>query len=140
MGLGWCCLHNIHIIWGASSDLCARRSEVVTKMEKEKVETPLLLKKYYENCPGCKVDQAKELKKDVSFVNLSLIWLVVLSASKRFNSFPNFSSRVLLFFSANFCSCSIYSTTFKLCHDVKWLQDLPKLNYSAISEIFHLFI
>jgi len=103
-------------------------------------ETPLLLKKkYYENCPGCKVDQAKELKKDVSFVNLSFIWLAVLSGSKHFNSLPKFSSGVLLFFSANFCSCSIYSTTFKLCHDVKWLQILSKLNYSAMSEIFHPF-
>ncbi|CAJ1958685.1 unnamed protein product [Sphenostylis stenocarpa] len=48
-------------------------------MEEERVESPLLLKKrYYENCPGCKVDQAKELKNDASFINLSFIWLAVL--------------------------------------------------------------
>ncbi|KAK7334543.1 hypothetical protein VNO80_26302 [Phaseolus coccineus] len=51
-------------------------------MEEEIVETPLLLKKkYYENCPGCKVDQGKEMKKDVSFLNLSFIWLAVLSST-----------------------------------------------------------
>lgn len=47
-------------------------------MEEEKFEQPLLKKHYYENCPGCKVDQAKELKKDVSFRNLSYIWMAVL--------------------------------------------------------------
>ncbi|XP_028228681.1 protein ZINC INDUCED FACILITATOR-LIKE 1-like isoform X2 [Glycine soja] len=47
-------------------------------MEEETFEKPLLKKNYHENCPGCKVDQAKELKKDVSFRNLSYIWLAVL--------------------------------------------------------------
>jgi len=70
-------------------------------MEEEKLETsPLLKKKYHQNCPGCKVDQAKEQKKDVSFVNLSFIWLAVLSGSKNFNSLPNFSSGVV-----GFCFC-----------------------------------
>ncbi|CAI8596279.1 unnamed protein product [Vicia faba] len=43
----------------------------------------LLLKKQYylENCPGCKVDKAKELKKDVTFRNFFNIWIVVLSAT-----------------------------------------------------------
>ncbi|KAG5150130.1 hypothetical protein JHK82_017011 [Glycine max] len=47
-------------------------------MEEETFEKPLLKRQYHENCPGCKVDQAKELKKDVSFRNLSYIWLAVL--------------------------------------------------------------
>ncbi|AES72135.2 protein ZINC INDUCED FACILITATOR 1 [Medicago truncatula] len=47
-------------------------------MEEEKLEQPLLKKKYYENCPGCKVDQAKELGTDVSLRNLSFIWMAVL--------------------------------------------------------------
>ncbi|KOM43063.1 hypothetical protein LR48_Vigan05g066700 [Vigna angularis] len=51
-------------------------------MEEERLQTsPLLKKKYHENCPGCKVDQAKENKKDVSFINLSFIWLAVLSGT-----------------------------------------------------------
>ncbi|ESW20760.1 hypothetical protein PHAVU_005G012400 [Phaseolus vulgaris] len=51
-------------------------------MEEETVETPLLLKKkYYENCPGCKVDQGREMKKGVSFLNISFIWLAVLSGT-----------------------------------------------------------
>lgn len=39
-----------------------------------------LLKKddYYENCPGCKVDQLKELKKGFPFRDLISIWIVVL--------------------------------------------------------------
>ncbi|KAK7322508.1 hypothetical protein VNO77_25890 [Canavalia gladiata] len=47
-------------------------------MEEENIEQPLLKKQYYENCPGCKVDQAKELKKDANFLNLSYIWMAVL--------------------------------------------------------------
>ncbi|AES68621.1 putative major facilitator superfamily [Medicago truncatula] len=42
----------------------------------------LLKKQYYhENCPGCKVDQAKALKKDVTFRNAFNIWIVVLCSS-----------------------------------------------------------
>ncbi|KAJ6428661.1 hypothetical protein OIU84_020351 [Salix udensis] len=39
-----------------------------------------LLKKdvYYENCPGCKVDQLKELKRGFPFRELISIWIVVL--------------------------------------------------------------
>ncbi|KAL2337320.1 hypothetical protein Fmac_011766 [Flemingia macrophylla] len=47
-------------------------------MEEQNIDQPLLRKQYYENCPGCKVDQAKELKNDVSFRNLSYIWMAVL--------------------------------------------------------------
>ncbi|XP_027342674.1 protein ZINC INDUCED FACILITATOR-LIKE 1-like [Abrus precatorius] len=47
-------------------------------MEEENIEEPLLRKQYYENCPGCKVDQAKELNKDVTFRNLFYIWMAVL--------------------------------------------------------------
>ncbi|XP_058756077.1 protein ZINC INDUCED FACILITATOR 1-like isoform X2 [Vicia villosa] len=46
------------------------------------VDQPLLKKQYYhENCPGCKVDQAKELEKDVTFRNLFNIWIVVLCST-----------------------------------------------------------
>ncbi|KAJ1375237.1 MFS transporter superfamily, partial [Sesbania bispinosa] len=50
-------------------------------MEEENVVEPLLKKQYYENCPGCKVDQAKELKTDVSIRNLFNIWMVVSCSS-----------------------------------------------------------
>ncbi|CAL5201213.1 unnamed protein product [Lathyrus oleraceus] len=50
-------------------------------MEDENVGDTLLNKKYYENCPGCKVDKAKELKTDVTFRNLLNIWMVVLCSS-----------------------------------------------------------
>ncbi|KAI5411100.1 protein ZINC INDUCED FACILITATOR-LIKE 1 [Lathyrus oleraceus] len=43
---------------------------------------PLLKKQHYhENCPGCKVDEAKELKKDVTFRNIFNIWMVVLCST-----------------------------------------------------------
>ncbi|XP_050878762.1 protein ZINC INDUCED FACILITATOR 1 isoform X2 [Lathyrus oleraceus] len=49
-------------------------------------DQPLLKKQYYhENCPGCKVDEAKELKKDFTFRNVFNIWMVVLCASKQLN-------------------------------------------------------
>ncbi|KAH1248187.1 Protein ZINC INDUCED FACILITATOR-LIKE 1 [Glycine max] len=47
-------------------------------MEEGTFEQPSLEKHYYGNCPGCKVDQAKELRKDVSIRNLSYIWMAVL--------------------------------------------------------------
>lgn len=51
-------------------------------MEDGNVRETLLKEKYYENCPGCKVDKAKELKIDVSFRNLLNIWMVVLCSCK----------------------------------------------------------
>ncbi|XP_050882511.1 protein ZINC INDUCED FACILITATOR-LIKE 1 isoform X6 [Lathyrus oleraceus] len=50
-------------------------------MEDENVRDALLKKNYYENCPGCKVDKAKDLKTDVSFRNLFNIWTVVICSS-----------------------------------------------------------
>lgn len=38
----------------------------------------LLKKTYYENCPGCKVDQLKELKRGLPIRELFSIWIVVL--------------------------------------------------------------
>ncbi|KAK7343002.1 hypothetical protein VNO80_25963 [Phaseolus coccineus] len=58
-------------------------------MEGENVEKPLLeRKKYYENCPGCKVDKAKELSEGqgVPFKNLFIIWMVVLCAAMPISS------------------------------------------------------
>ncbi|RZB81723.1 Protein ZINC INDUCED FACILITATOR-LIKE 1 isoform E [Glycine soja] len=52
-------------------------------MTEKNGKQPLLERKYYEDCPGCKVDQAKELSKGqgVSFTNLFIIWVVVLCAA-----------------------------------------------------------
>lgn len=58
-------------------------------MEDGNIGETLLKKKYYDNCPGCKVDKAKELKTDVSFRNLLNIWMVVLCSSLPISSlFP----------------------------------------------------
>jgi hypothetical protein len=47
------------------------------------MKEPLLEKKqYYKDCPGCKVEQEKELNQGVSIIKLLIIWMVVLSASK----------------------------------------------------------
>lgn len=51
-------------------------------MEEENFGQPLLKKQYYDNCPGCKVEQAKELGTDVSIRNLSYIWITILCGSK----------------------------------------------------------
>lgn len=50
----------------------------VRKIGEEDTREPLLEKKYYDNCPGCKVEQAKELNRAVSIPNLFVIWMVVL--------------------------------------------------------------
>ncbi|CAL0333629.1 unnamed protein product [Lupinus luteus] len=58
-------------------------------MEDENIREPLLKKKYYENCSGCKVEQAKELNHGLSILNLSIIWMVVLCAALPISSlFP----------------------------------------------------
>ncbi|WVZ03631.1 hypothetical protein V8G54_024437 [Vigna mungo] len=61
-------------------------------MEEENVEQPLLeKKKYYESCPGCKVDEAKELSEghSVLFTKLFIVWMLVLCASLPISSlFP----------------------------------------------------
>jgi len=56
-------------------------------MEEENVGQPLLeRKKYYENCPGCKVDKAKELSEGqgVPVTKLFIMWVVALVAGKQF--------------------------------------------------------
>ncbi|XP_058766678.1 protein ZINC INDUCED FACILITATOR-LIKE 1-like [Vicia villosa] len=51
-------------------------------MEEENMNVPLLEKKqYYKDCPGCKVEEAKELNHGVSIINLLIIWMVVLCAT-----------------------------------------------------------
>ncbi|XP_019451622.1 PREDICTED: protein ZINC INDUCED FACILITATOR-LIKE 1-like [Lupinus angustifolius] len=50
-------------------------------MGEENIRDSLLKKKYYENCPGCKVDEAKELNRGLSIRNLLIVWMVVISAS-----------------------------------------------------------
>ncbi|KAK7314028.1 hypothetical protein VNO77_39236 [Canavalia gladiata] len=60
-------------------------------MEEENVKQPLLEKKYFKDCPGCKVDEAKELSQGqgVPIRNLIIIWMVVLCAALPISSlFP----------------------------------------------------
>ncbi|XP_054816260.1 protein ZINC INDUCED FACILITATOR-LIKE 1-like isoform X2 [Prosopis cineraria] len=50
---------------------------------------PLLKKHYYENCPGCKVDRAKEMTQGVPIKHLVNIWLITLCSSLPISSlFP----------------------------------------------------
>ncbi|XWS75338.1 hypothetical protein CRYUN_Cryun01aG0077900 [Craigia yunnanensis] len=50
---------------------------------------PLLKKKYHGNCPGCKVDQMKELQRGIPFRQLVSIWIVVLCTALPISSlFP----------------------------------------------------
>ncbi|XP_019447333.1 PREDICTED: protein ZINC INDUCED FACILITATOR 1-like [Lupinus angustifolius] len=55
-------------------------------MGEENVREPSLNEKYYENCPGCKVDQAKELNPGLSIRNLLIVWIVILSAAMPISS------------------------------------------------------
>lgn len=53
----------------------------------EESREALLKKVYYENCPGCKVEQRKELQRGLPIKMLVAVWLVVLSAGKPFCDF-----------------------------------------------------
>nr|XP_004516549.1 protein ZINC INDUCED FACILITATOR-LIKE 1-like [Cicer arietinum] len=50
-------------------------------MEEDHMREPLLEKQYFKDCPGCKVEQAKELNQGVSITNLLVIWMVVLCST-----------------------------------------------------------
>ncbi|KAH7547677.1 hypothetical protein JRO89_XS14G0001500 [Xanthoceras sorbifolium] len=55
----------------------------------ENLRVPLLKNKYYEGCPGCKVDQHKELQRGFPIKELVSIWIVVLCAALPISSlFP----------------------------------------------------
>ncbi|KAJ7982444.1 protein ZINC INDUCED FACILITATOR-LIKE 1-like [Quillaja saponaria] len=55
----------------------------------EEQRKPLLKRHYYENCPGCKVDQEKEVAQGVPFRHLFNIWIIVLSTALPISSlFP----------------------------------------------------
>ncbi|XP_021801612.1 protein ZINC INDUCED FACILITATOR 1-like isoform X3 [Prunus avium] len=55
----------------------------------EESREALLKKVYYENCPGCKVEQRKESQRGLPIKMLVSIWLVVLSAALPISSlFP----------------------------------------------------
>ncbi|CAI0410484.1 unnamed protein product [Linum tenue] len=49
----------------------------------EEYTVPLLKKQYYENCPGCKVDELKELKRGLPIREFLSIWTVVLCSVYR---------------------------------------------------------
>ncbi|KAJ4835158.1 Protein ZINC INDUCED FACILITATOR-LIKE 1 [Turnera subulata] len=55
----------------------------------EEYKQTLLKKEYYENCPGCKVDQLKELRRGTPLRELFSIWVIVLCTALPISSlFP----------------------------------------------------
>ncbi|THG02525.1 hypothetical protein TEA_028679 [Camellia sinensis var. sinensis] len=55
----------------------------------EEHRQPLLQKEFYEDCPGCKVDQQKELERGIPIKKLVSIWIVVLCTALPISSlFP----------------------------------------------------
>ncbi|KAK3011661.1 hypothetical protein RJ639_010674, partial [Escallonia herrerae] len=58
-------------------------------MAKNELKETLLEKHYYENCPGCKVDQRKELQQGLPIKELLSIWTIVLCTALPISSlFP----------------------------------------------------
>lgn len=57
--------------------------------EEEDQERMLLIKKeYYPNCPGCRVEQYKDLHRGFPLKSFICIWIVVLASGKVF--YPNY--------------------------------------------------
>lgn len=53
-------------------------------MAEDECRAPLLKNKcYYDGCPGCKVDQDKQLQRGLPIKQLFSIWIVVLSTGKQ---------------------------------------------------------
>ncbi|KAK3002268.1 hypothetical protein RJ639_022562 [Escallonia herrerae] len=58
-------------------------------MAKNELKETLLEKHYYENCPGCKVDQRKQLQQGLPIKELLSIWTIVLCTALPISSlFP----------------------------------------------------
>ncbi|CAN6992649.1 unnamed protein product [Brassica oleracea var. botrytis] len=51
------------------------------EMAEEYKEALLEKHKYHEGCPGCKVEQMKQLRKGYPYLELSFVWIIVLSTS-----------------------------------------------------------
>lgn len=60
-------------------------SSKVLVMAEEYRETLLKKTQFYENCPGCKVDQQKELQRGLPIRELVSIWIIVLCAGMCFD-------------------------------------------------------
>ncbi|KAK6928934.1 Major facilitator superfamily [Dillenia turbinata] len=74
-------------------ELIRERSFVVVGIAESTVamegKVPLLNKVYYENCPGCRTEQRKEMQRGIPIRELLSIWIVVLSAALPISSlFP----------------------------------------------------
>lgn len=55
----------------------------------EEYKESLLKKKYYENCPGCKVEQNKAVQRGIPFRELIFTWVIVLCTALPISSlFP----------------------------------------------------
>jgi hypothetical protein len=58
-------------------------TESKRKCKSTQMEGQALLNRHSdEDCSGCKVEQARELGTDRSFQNVSLIWIIIISACK----------------------------------------------------------
>ena len=66
----------------------------------EEYRESLLKKKYYENCPGCKVEQYKAVQRGIPFRELIFTWVIVLCTGK-------YSHRTLCIYLYAFHSCFI---------------------------------
>lgn len=60
------------------------------EMAEEYKEALLNKHKYHEGCPGCKVEQMKQLRRGYPYLELSFVWIIVLSTC---NSLPPFALR-----------------------------------------------
>lgn len=56
-------------------------------MAEEGRESLLIKKVYYDNCPGCLVEQRNELQRGLPIKMLVAVWLVVLAAGMSFFDF-----------------------------------------------------
>jgi len=92
----------------------------------------LLKKHYYENCPGCKVDQDKELQRGLPIRQLVSTWIVVLCTGN-----PTLTAHHVLFSlhsCFSFFECKILSFPF-----VVVLNSLFSLALSAVCFLSFVF-
>lgn len=63
--------------------------ELIPKMAEEYKEALLDKQKYHDGCPGCKVEQMKQLRRGYPYLELTFVWIIVLSTCNTFFASQN---------------------------------------------------
>lgn len=101
----------------------------------EEYRKSLLKKRYYENCPGCKVEQYKAVQRGIPFRELIFTWVIVLCTGK-------YSHRTLCLYLYAFHSCFVVDqdgSAFAMSKLCIYESNCPAIFHKATTFISHSY-